>query len=130
MDVRVAWEWDGGYLLLVADALWQEAVDGNIAIPKLTQSQADALQLPLKFSDGFEVLLDVSAPQPVAANTAQPSRFECRCCHEEVKKEDMREHIAMHILKLEVQPHACGRVLWPSLAGGWKAMCNCITKGQ
>lgn len=109
---RLVWKWSGTDLCLLADALWHEAEEGKMTIPTLSAAQARRLALPLTFDDGFRVMLETQPPmdrhQAPTSKTGHTERLLCHICKAAVLRVDMREHIARHILKQQIQPNACG----------------------
>ena len=103
-DGKLAWSISASTLRALGDVLWERHQLRSGEFPKVSIST----MLPYKDLQNNAVFCDTASALGEASGIGDPNKRRCPKCQKHCKSEEMRAHIAAHVLKREMDPRVCG----------------------
>ena len=103
-DGKLAWSISASTLRALGDVIWERHHLRSAEFPKISPTSL----LPYKDLQNNPVFCQAASAQGEASGIGDPNKRQCPKCKKHVKSQEMRAHIATHILQRAVDPRVCG----------------------
>ena len=103
-DGKLAWSISASTLRALGDVIWERHHLRSAEFPKISPTSL----LPYKDLQNNPVFCQAASAQGEASGIGDPNKRQCPKCKKHVKSQEMRTHVATHILQRAVDPRVCG----------------------
>ena len=104
-DTKLAWPISASTLRALGDVIWERHHWRSAEFPKISLLTSLLLYKDLQNNPVF---CQAASAQGEASGIGDPNKRQCPKCKKHVKSQEMRAHVATHILQRAVDPRVCG----------------------